>query len=134
MKLKDILMIDHNFTFDSHLDADILYELYENDYEHACIAFNEFLHLAPALMQEIEQSYSSGITENFRQKVHKLKPMFSFVGLPEMTAMAETLEKRCKEVAHPSELRLLYEDLKSMYIGNLPIIQQEVNRLTDLEN
>ena len=124
-------MENQSLTFDPRLDGEILFELYEDDSEHACLAFNQFLLLAPGLMDEIERSYASGIVENFRQKVHKIKPMFSLVGLPALTHIAGDLEGKCKLASHPIELKLLYDELKSGYAETFPIIQQEVNRLNE---
>ena len=125
-------MENQSLTFDPPLDSEVLFELYEEVVEHACLAYNQFLLLAPGLMDEIERSYSSGIVENFRQKVHKIKPMFSLVGLPGLTHLAGELEGKCKLASHPTELKLLYDELKAGYAENFSIIQREVNRLHEL--
>ena len=44
-------------------------------------------------MQEVENQFQLGVLEEFRQKVHKIKPVFSFVGLTQLTELAEQLEK-----------------------------------------
>lgn len=123
-------MEDNCLKFDPRLDVEFLKSIYEDDMEHALIVFNEFLKIAPAQMKEIELNYCSGTVELFRQKIHKIKPVFSFVGLTELTDKAEILEKKCKEISHIIELNELYTEFKSYYTKTYPIIENEVMRLT----
>ena len=123
-----------SFTFDQRLDSEYLETLYEDDTEYASMIFTQFLETAPGLMDEIEESYVSGTVEVFRQKVHKLKPAFSYVGLTQLTVKAETLEKKCKEVSNISSVSDLYMELKFGYSENITIIENEVKRLNEQLN
>lgn len=123
-----------SIVFDQRLDIEFLQSIYEDDIEHALIVFSQFLQTAPALMKEMEESYISGEVERFRQKVHKMKPVFSFVGLTKLTAKAEVLEKKCKEVSGIYDVSELYKELKDQYSEGLPIIENEVNRLKEQVN
>lgn len=116
-------------TFDKNLDGEFLLELYGNDKEHAKIVFEEFLNSAPGMMNEIENSYQKKVVEDFRRQVHKMKPVFSFVGLTYLTKCAETLEHKCREAASVEDLSELYSDLKIQYNKYLPIVRDEVIRL-----
>ncbi len=120
-----------SFTFDPRLDTDFLASIYEDDTEHAMIVFDQFLNMAPALMKEIDEGYTSGTIEAFRQKVHKLKPVFSFVGLTHLTGKAEVLERRCRETSEIKDLGYLYEELKHNFSQSFPIIENEVKRLKE---
>ena len=123
-----------SFTFDQRLDSEYLVSIYEDDTEYASMIFTQFLETAPSIMNEMEESYVSGIVENFRQKVHKLKPTFSYVGLTQLTIKAEVLEKKCREVSNISGLSDLYRELKSGYSENVAIIENEVKRLNEQLN
>ncbi|MGH2646761.1 MAG: Hpt domain-containing protein [Ginsengibacter sp.] len=127
-------MENHPFVFDDRLDTEFLLSIYEGDAEHASLVFGQFLEMAPALMKEMEEYYNQGVVEPFRQKVHKLKPVFSFVGLTQLTAKAELLEKKCKETSQINEVSDIYTDLKYNYSENLPIIEKEVKRLNEQIN
>ncbi|HEY5461766.1 MAG TPA: hypothetical protein VIJ95_00800 [Hanamia sp.] len=127
-------MENHSLTFDQRLDTEFLESLYEDDIEHAMTVFSEFLKMAPAMMNEIDESYESGIVESFRQKVHKLKPVFSFVGLTYLTEKAEILEKKCKEVSQLYDISPLYKELKYHYSKDFPIIENETKRLKEQLN
>jgi HPt (histidine-containing phosphotransfer) domain-containing protein len=123
-------MKDH--TFDSRLDTDLLLDLYDDDAEYALIAFNDFLKMSPVLMNEIEQELSNGTVESLRQKIHKLKPTFSYVGLPGMTHKAEIIEKKCKEAAAKDELKRLYDDLRLHFDEKYELIREEATRLSTM--
>ncbi len=127
-------MKELSFEFDQRLDTEYLVSIYEDDTEYASMIFSQFLETAPAIMNEIEESYASGSIESFRQKVHKLKPAFSYVGLTKLTGQAEVLEKKCKEISTISDVTDLYGELKSNYSQNLPIIENEVKRLNEQMN
>lgn len=124
-------MENHSLIFDKRLDNDFLQSLYEDDIEHATTVFSQFLEMSPSMMKEIEESYQSGSVEPFRQKVHKLKPVFSFVGLTHLTHKAEILEKKCKEISQIEHISYLYKELKDDYFRNFPIIENEVKRLKE---
>lgn len=121
-------MENANLTFDQRLDNEFLQSIYEDDMEHAMIIFGQFLQMAPELMNDIAKGYQSGVVEDFRKKVHKIKPVFSFVGLTQLTRTAEVLEKKCKEVSEIYELSDLYNELKNQYALGFPIIEKEVKR------
>jgi HPt (histidine-containing phosphotransfer) domain-containing protein len=121
-------------AFDERLDTEFLQSIYEDDMEHALIVFSQFLQMTPPLMKEIEETYVSGAVEPFRQKVHKIKPVFSFVGLTQLTGKAEILEKKCKEISQTYAVSDLYEELKNQYFEGFPIIESEVKRLKEQIN
>lgn len=116
-------------VFDQRLNIEFLQSIYEDDIEHALVVFSQFIQMAPSLMKEIEASYESGAVEPFRQKVHKIKPVFSFVGLTQLTAKAEILEKKCEDISLINELDDQYKEFKNQYFEGFPIIQNEVKRL-----
>ena len=118
-----------SFIFDQRLDNEFLQSIYEGDAEHAMVVFSQFLQMAPPMMKDIDESYKAGIVEDFRKKVHKLKPVFSFVGLTELTRKAEVLETKCKEASEIYDLSDLYIELKNQYSLGFPIIEKEVKRL-----
>jgi len=121
-------------AFDSRLDNNLLFELYEGDMEHAAMVFEQFLKTSPIQMREIEDSFQEGEVELFRQKIHKMKPVFSFVGLSDLTHTAEILEKKCKEIFRIGEIESLYLHLKTEYLKGISIIQNESKRLEEQIN
>lgn len=128
------VMKNHSNTFDPRLNAEILYDLYEDDMDEAIIVFDQFLNMGPSLMKEMNDEYNKGSVETFRQKVHKMKPVFGYVGLMRQNELAETLEKKCKEISRISEIDDLYRQLQILYNEGLSIIRDEVKRLDEQLN
>ena len=116
-------------SFDQRLDTEFLEGLYEDDMDHALAVFSDYLKMVPLMMNDIDESYKSGIVESFRQQIHKVKPVFSFVGLTYLTEKAGILENYCKVVSHINDLSPLYKELQYHYFKDLPIIEKETKRL-----
>lgn len=123
-------MQNSTFTYDSRLDSTFLESIYENDKEDAAFGFEQFLNSYPAQLNELEQSFETGDVNSFRQKIHKLKPTFSFVGLTNVTAKAEIIEKNCQETAEIQVLTDLYLDFKNTLSELIPVVENQFSKLT----
>lgn len=115
--------------FDERLDNNMLNELYDGDLTHALVVFEHFLKTGPGMMKEIEVSYQLDQVDTLRQKVHKMKPVFSFVGLSHLTSISESLEKKCKDIESTGEVADLYDQLSSQFSAGIAIIGTELKRL-----
>lgn len=122
-------MENGGWTFNENLDVEFLQEIYGDDTEHAKMVFDEFLKTAPVMMKEMEDSYQKNVIEDFRKQVHKMKPVFSFVGLTHLTKRAETLEHKCNDSVSVKDLNELYSDLKIHYDKYFLIVRDEAVRL-----
>lgn len=122
------------FSFDQRLDIEFLQSMYEGDVEHASEIFGMFVEMAPDLIKDIDESFALGTVEPLRLHVHKLKPIFSFVGLTKLTKNAEALEERCNETLDISDIKDLYNELKNNYSQSFPIIEKELERLKNQIN
>jgi HPt (histidine-containing phosphotransfer) domain-containing protein len=117
------------FCFDATLDGAFLESIYGDDYEHIQIVFEQFVEHAPAQMQDVAQAYEAGNIEGFRQQIHKLKPVFGYAGLTNLTNMAEVLEKKCSEISSLDEIAAGYNDFKNTFTASFPVIENELVRL-----
>ncbi len=124
-------MNDQYFVFNSKLDQEFLQSIYEDDKEHAGMVFEQFLTGITPQMNDIEESYSGGNTEEFRRKIHKLKPVLSFVGLTGLTSKAENLEKKCAGLNDMSQLAEMYTGFRSELYEMIPVIQNDLVKLKD---
>lgn len=115
--------------FDDRLDNNMLNELYDGDLTHALVVFEHFIKTSPGMMKEIEVSYQLDQVDTLRQKVHKMKPVFSFVGLSQLTGISELLEKKCRDIERTEEVADLYEQLNSQFSIGMSIIHAELKRL-----
>ncbi len=124
-------MADVEFAFDSRLDTVFLDGLYEGDKKHASTVFAQFLRAIHDHLKEIDVNFNSGNPELFRQQVHKLKPVFSFVGLTRLTGKAELIENQCKLHSTTDPLRGLYKDFRNSIVEFIPVIEKELVRLKE---
>lgn len=122
-------MENAQLTYDERLDSAFLESIYENDKEDAAFGFEQFLKSYPAHFSELELCFENGDLMLFRQKIHKLKPTFSFVGLTNVTAKAEMIERICDSTGEFDSINELYKDFKNTLIELIPVVKEEYNRL-----
>lgn len=123
-------MSDETFSFNSRLDGEFLLSIYEDDKEHAEMVFETFVKTIGGQMEEIESSYVTGDPEAFRKKMHKIKPVLSFVGLTGLTKKAEQIEKSCAQVSDINVLSDLYTGFKSELNEMIPVVQEDLIKLS----
>lgn len=111
------------------LDAVSLEALYGGDTDHMLAVFEQFLDTSPTLMREVEARFSEGLIEPFRQKVHKIKPIFSYVGMPALTTTAEAIERRCHSITDIAEVETLFLNLSRQYQALVQVIEKEIGSL-----
>lgn len=117
------------FAFDPRLDAGLLHDFYEGDKEHASMVFENFLQSIGNQLDDLEENFKSGNYEIFRQQVHKIKPVFSFIGLPALTEEAELLENECKQHLGSESIKPLYNSLRDHIVEFIPVIENELVKL-----
>jgi HPt (histidine-containing phosphotransfer) domain-containing protein len=117
------------FEFDQRLDTGFLRSLYEDDIENAAMSFELFLIKYPQHLKEIEDDFIAGDVKGFRQKVHKAKPTFSYVGLTALSARAAAIEKMCDEQGDLNKVNNLYQEFKNSLEELIPVVQDELERM-----
>jgi HPt (histidine-containing phosphotransfer) domain-containing protein len=124
-----IRMTNLNELNNKKLDTRFLYSIYEGDTEHAAIVFENFLKTSPNQITDIKQTYTTGNVEEFRRKMHKVKPIFSFVGLTNLTIKAEIIEKTCLKISELENVNELFVEFLDELEDFLPIVKEEYKRL-----
>ena len=117
------------FEFDQRLDAGFLCSLYEDDIENAVMSFDFFLNKYLQHLKEIEEDFIAGDVKGFRQKVHKAKPTFSYVGLTEISAKAAAIESICDNEGDLNKVKNLYQEFKNSLEKIIPVVQNELERM-----
>ena len=117
------------FEFDQRLDVEFLLSLYEDDIENAVISFDFFLNKYPQQLKEIEEDFIGGDIKGFRQKVHKAKPTFSYVGLTAISAKAAVIERKCDDEGDLNKVKNLYQEFKNNLEELIPVVQHELERM-----
>jgi HPt (histidine-containing phosphotransfer) domain-containing protein len=101
------------FVFNDEIDANYLNSLYGEDYNYLQEVFNTVLDEYVSLTDNIEYSYSSGNLTALKASVHKIKPVFGFVGLTQVQLLCQDFEKICATVSSADQLSREFEMLKN---------------------
>ncbi len=117
------------FVFNAEIDANYLNSLYGDDYNYLQEVFNTVLDEYVSLTDNIEYSYSSGNLTALKSSVHKIKPVFGFVGLTSVQQLCQHFEKVCGNVSSVDQLSGEFETLKNKISQCKQIIEEEKKKL-----
>jgi HPt (histidine-containing phosphotransfer) domain-containing protein len=123
------LKTSNAFVFNDEIDANYLNSLYGEDYNYLQEVFNTVLDEYVSLTDNIEYSHSSGNLAALKASVHKIKPVFGFVGLTQVQLLCQEFEKKCAEVSSVDQLSREFETLKNKIFQCKQIIEEEKKKL-----
>ncbi len=120
----------HNpFVFNVEMYANYLFSLYGDDFAYLQEIFDTVLNDFESLKDNIEYSYSSGNIAALKAAVHKIKPVFGFVGLTAIQQECQQFEAKCGSVASLDILSGDFETLKNRIIQSKIVIEEEKKKL-----
>jgi HPt (histidine-containing phosphotransfer) domain-containing protein len=85
-----------SFEFDKAIDPESIANLYDNDYNWIEEVFSSVLAEYDSGTDKIEQTLAEKDVEGLRKAVHKMKPVFGFVGMLQVQEMCKNLEDKCQ--------------------------------------
>ncbi len=108
------------FAFDTKLDQTFLESLYGDDVQYAQEVFEGFLADTKNEFEKIKSDYRQNAVKNMRQKLHKIKPTFSFVGLTALSEKTETIIAACDVSANTREIEpacsVLFKEIEDSFL------------------
>ena len=116
------------FTFSPPIDSQYLIELYAGDYVMIEETFEDVLREYDDFVQRIITTYHEGDTSGLKSAVHKLKPLFGFVGLTALQTQCLQFENSCQTMS-PSQLADAFTPLEKNLLEAKSIIAKERTRL-----
>ena len=119
----------NSFAFSNELDSGLLNDLYNGDLEYAEVVFGDFLKYLPDYFTEIEADYKGKKIDEMRKAVHKCKTLMGFVGLSDIQASYQAVEKKCEHTSDIKQLVSDYDKLKKETESGKRIIITELDRL-----
>ncbi len=119
----------NSFVFNTEFDTNYLFSLYGDDYNYLQEVFDTVLCDYQSLTDNIEYSYSSGNLTALRSSVHKIKPVFGFVGLTNVQEQCQQFEKICDAAKSPDQLAGDFETLKNKIFQSRQLIEEEKKKL-----
>jgi HPt (histidine-containing phosphotransfer) domain-containing protein len=121
--------IANAFVFNAEIDTNYLDSLYGDDFVYLQEVYNTVLNDYQSLTDNIEYSYSSGNLNALKAAVHKIKPVFGFVGLTAVQQQCQQFEQICVSVHSPDELAGEFEILKNKIFRSRQILEEEKKKL-----
>src|SRR4051812_18104513 len=97
--------------FQSGLDNESLYNLYETDYLSVHQAFQIFLEEVDSTINELEQVYKQRNIPSFQRTIHRFKPVFSYIGLTELHNIFQHIEDECPKMSDLTQLKPPFSEL-----------------------
>jgi HPt (histidine-containing phosphotransfer) domain-containing protein len=119
----------NSFIFNPEIDTNYLQSLYGDDYVYLQEVFSTVLNDYESLTDNIEYSYTSGNLTALRAAVHKIKPVFGFVGLTAVQQECQQFENTCGSVTSPDLLARDFEILKNKIILSKLVLEEEKKKL-----
>ncbi len=122
--------IDNNaFVFGNAIDSQYIIELYAGDYVMIEETFTDVLLEYDSFVQKIDACYLMGDIPGLKSAVHKIKPLFGFVGLTTIQNQCLQFENSCLSKS-PEKLISDYTYLKDTLLKAHSIIFTEKERLS----
>lgn len=117
------------FAFSHFFDQHFLQSLYEDDIVYAQEVFKGFLCDTKNEFEQIKTLFGQGDLKNVRQRLHKVKPVFSFVGLTALTEETERVISACDNAGNTADIGPLCSVLFEKIEGSFGLVENELVRM-----
>ena len=117
------------FIFNAELDSENLQALYGDDYAYIEEVFGTVLHEYGQLSDNIISCYAAKNIPALKAAVHKIKPIFGFVGLTRIQQQCQQFEHVCQESSGIDMIEHDYGALKEVLIRSRALIEEERKKL-----
>ncbi len=110
------------------LSSDTLNELYEEDIDYASLMFNLFLKNIDGELTTVDQLIHRKKEAELADFLHKIKPNFSMVGLPQFSKKINELEESISQISF-GKIEEKWYTLKEEILSLLPTIKAFTNQI-----
>ena len=118
-----------SYIFNQKINVQCINDLYGNDYVYVEEVFGTVLNEYGVLIENIFEQYASHNIPALKAAVHKIKPIFGFVGLIPMQQQCQQFEDNCQPSSTFTLLVNSYNDLKNNLIESKSLIEEEKRKL-----
>ncbi len=116
------------------INLDELKNFYGGNVESIIEVFDEYLSAHQEIKDSLEEQFTSNDVKGLNKSLHHHGPIYSYVGLPELTTMFQELEKKCEGISNCNEVESEYtaitgllKDCDITIIENKKILEEELN-------
>jgi HPt (histidine-containing phosphotransfer) domain-containing protein len=121
-------MSDKTFVFSDTINSQYIIELYAGDYVMIEETFTDVLLEYDDFVQKINTCFRDDDTAALKGAIHKIKPLFGFVGLTDLQTLCLRFENACQH-STCSQLAADYAVLFERLVQARSIIRDEQARL-----
>jgi HPt (histidine-containing phosphotransfer) domain-containing protein len=129
----DKRLSDNAFVFSDAINSQYIIDLYAGDYVMIEETFADVLNEYDAFVERIITSYHEKDLQALKSAVHKIKPLFGFVGLTTIQASCLEFENSCLQ-ASDAQLAESFSPLKDQLLKARAVIEKEKIRLTEFNH
>lgn len=122
------------FAFSPDLDADFLLELYGEDLQQAEMVFESSVQQLHKELELAQTRFHAGDAPGLKKVIHKMKPLFGYIGLNEIMARFAAFEDVCTNATHISETENGFNDITAITEQATRKIETEIKRLKQFNN
>ncbi len=127
-RYKEPPMSDKKFVFSDVINSQYIIDLYAGDYVMIEETFTDVLLEYDGFVQKINTCFREDDITALKSAVHKIKPLFGFVGLTDLQALCLKFENACQD-ATCSHLAADYAVLFEKLVLAKSVIRDEHARL-----
>jgi HPt (histidine-containing phosphotransfer) domain-containing protein len=121
---------DGTFRFSDAINSQYIIDLYAADYVMIEETFTDVLNEYEGFVQRIVTSYHENDLQALKSAVHKIKPLFGFVGLTALQSQCLQFENSCLQT-EKTALEASFNALMEKLTEARRIIEKEKLRLTE---
>ncbi len=122
------------FNASNGLDINFLDDAYGEDSETAALMFQQYLDELPSNLDLLTASFHSNNIEAFRHLIHKQKPVYSYVGLTDVTNSLQDLQIKCLKTEDLIEQKTLINSVLERIKTSATLVRQTLNHLQGHQN
>lgn len=123
-----------SFIFNQQIDADSLYALYGEDYQYIAEIFATVLLDYDSLCANILASHAAGNLAALKAAVHKIKPVFGFVGITTLQSRCQSFENSCQDATSIADVSAEFSSLINNLTESKSLLESEEQKLASFNN
>ena len=117
------------FIFNNEIDSQCITDLYGDDYAYVEEVFGTVLKEYGELTDNINSAYTSSDILALKAAVHKMKPIFGFVGLKTIQQHCQLFENKCQSATNLDLLAHDYKLLNDNLAVSRTLLEEEKKKL-----
>ena len=117
------------FMFSPELDTAFLQELYGDDLAQAEMIFESSVVQLRSEILLAEARFHDGDAQGLKKVIHKMKPLFGYIGMNEIMEEFAAFEQLCLQADGPAALEYKFQQIKIVTQQSLQKADKEITRL-----